>query len=534
MKKGLFLTAAVISLAMTAGAAADTTVTQTGTVADARWISDTNLLRVRDPETGFYRMASSDGTVLTDTLFGSSFDYRSGYVAVRSTEDGVNTMGAVNLDGESLIDFTYGDIKILNENWILGVKLSEADANNYDYESWIGESYYLIDTVDVYHLADGQVTGSQSFTRDNYQDSSVSGDYIKIQNRTDGTVTMYDGSFGVAAENLNTVYDDGDIQTEPYTSFRGNDLYGIQDAEGNVVVEPAYGYIDYIRGGVAKVERDGKKGLIDLSGNVLVPTEYDDIINNYSGPVTGEGNALTAAGYAAVVKDEKVGFTDLEGNVTLEPKYSKDLLEVNGASALLKDLEGNIHILAADGKDTVLDGTHSDVDSLNYTNGLIYRFTGEDDRYGVIDWHGEEVLPAEYTSISVSGDGLLILADVNYDESAVFSVSYDTGSGAAPAEEAAADGAESVAEASEEVSEPDMSAVSALISSARTLLDADYESNRGAIASLIENAAAQLGGNRPEVKALLDSVKTLMDSEDGAAEPIGALLDEIAAKLEQQ
>ena len=100
--------------------------------------------------------------------------------------------------------------------------------------------------------------------------------------------------------------------------------------------------------------------------------------------------------------------------------------------------------------------------------------------------------------------------------------------------EAAADGAESVAEASEEVSEPDMSAVSALISSARTLLDADYESNRGAIASLIENAAAQLGGNRPEVKALLDSVKTLMDSEDGAAEPIGALLDEIAAKLGQQ
>ena len=554
MKRRLVFAAAAVSLMLTVCVTADTTVTQGGTVSDADWISGTNLLRIRGEDYDYY-VADETGAPLSDELNGTSYSYSNGYVTYRNGQEGINTTGAFNTDGEKVIDCVYGDIKVGNPNWMLGFVLKEADANQYDYESWFSDDYYLIDTIDVYHLTDGQVTGSKSFARDNFLDYAVSGDYIKIEDRADNAVTMYDGDFNVAAEDLRSVYDDGDIKTTEYVSFRGDDLYGIMDRDGNVVVEPEYGYIGRIEGGYAEVSKGEKEGLVDLSGNVIVPAEYDDVKINYCGPENSEGRSFIAGGYVAVEKEEKIGFVDLSGNVTMEPKYSEDILEVNGASALLKDLEGKVHILAADGTDTVLDDEKSNIYALNYGSGFLYRFEDPEGNYGVIDWHGKEVLPAQYRGVSLSGDGTLLLADAEYPDSVIFAVSYDEGAAeaaetedageeAAVEEEASEEGEAAVDEeaaaeeeapaeegGAEEAPAEDLGALKALISSVKTLSEADLENNADSIKTLLENAVSMPGADKDEIKTILDNVKSLIESGEGGPDTVGAMLDGLLSLL---
>ena len=53
---------------------------------------------------------------------------------------------------------------------------------------------------------------------------------------------------------------------------------------------------------------------------------------------------------------------------------------------------------------------------------MFYRVNTEDYDYGMIDWHGNVVLPAQYTSIDASGDGLYVLADVDYETQELYEV----------------------------------------------------------------------------------------------------------------
>ena len=62
----------------------------------------------------------------------------------------------------------------------------------------------------------------------------------------------------------------------------------------------------------------------------------------------------------------------------------------------------------------------------------------EDYDYGMIDWHGNVVLPAQYTSIEASGDGLYVLADVDYETQELYEVTLPATSGAAPADDSTA------------------------------------------------------------------------------------------------
>ena len=229
------------------------------------------------------------------------------------------------------------------------------------------------------------------------------GHSLNVENRASGEVTTYDLSFN-ALGTVNSLYDDSLAQMDVTTFYeRGT---GLMDGEGNVIADPVYDSIGSFYGGYAYVSLDDKYGLIDEAGNIALAIEYDDVDTSYYLPLSGsgEGSGYNAFGYFAVELDGKLGYVDEQGNVTCEPKYSVDVLDNNGASATYTDLEGKFHILAADGVETVVEG-YEDVYPLNYLGGMFYRVTNEDYDYGVIDWHGNVVLPAQYNSINASGDG---------------------------------------------------------------------------------------------------------------------------------
>ncbi len=210
------------------------------------------------------------------------------------------------------------------------------------------------------------------------------------------------------------------------SSFCEDGLYGLQDADGGRILEPKYDMIFPFYGGCAKVAEEDFYGLIDEQGDVILEAVYDDILPGCCMPADemGESIGYNAFGYFAVEIDGKIGFVTEDGTVTCEIKYDEEDTEVNGASALLSDAEGNEAILSADGVLTPLEG-YQYVSCLLYSSGALYKVQNEDGYYGVLDWHGGEVLPCEYERVSLSADGGYLQVRTDQMETLLFEVSYD-------------------------------------------------------------------------------------------------------------
>lgn len=534
-------------------------------VNSASFIYRSNLIDVS--ASGGSYMATIDGTPVTDALYGS-FEYQYGYISAAKVDvNNINQDGLFDTAGNIILPFVYGDIEVTsNGEWALAFVLKESTADNYDYKTYDDE-YFLIDYVDIYHLPD---MAKLTLARENYHNYGVVGNVLNIQDRATGVVTSYDASF-TALGTVDSTYSSTYVTYE-YAKFRENGQYGYTDAAGNVIMAPAYGYLD-LRESYASdyvsIAADSMYGLVRRStGELLIPAEYDRILNNYYCPseqmFTGEYNA---AGYFAVVAGGKVGYLKEDGTVSAAPKYPYDMATMYGASYSVVDLEGNTILVAADGVETVVGGYQS-MYALDFANGVYFKVLSEDYDYGVIDWHGNEVLPCKYSSISISGDGRYVLACEDYSTVTLFELSYPNDgaaaaeTAAAPAEAGAADdgigsslgnllsgnsGTETTEEtpadeapavdeapAAEEApaadGAADYSEAAGYLTSAVALLNADPAANGASAAALVETAAALLSG-RDDVTSLLTSAVTLLGIDPAANGASAAALIESALAL---
>ena len=566
----LAATAALFTGLMTSTALADATLVSTLTdVRDVNGASEFVMQYVRRTDSSYmsYAITALDGTQLSDPIYNGSGYYEDGVTTLSLAADGRNLTGAVNEHGEVIIPFEYGDIKVRNPNWALAFVLEPATADNYDYTSTSKETpYLLVANVDIYHIADGQAALMASIPRANFVDYYTYGDCINIQDRSNDVVTAYDGQWNVIGTELRSVYDDS-LATYPLSTFRGNGQYGLMDADGNVVMEPAFQTIYSFYGDYAVVSDGAHEGLIDSQGNVVVPVEYDKVKSSYNRPTTSESSAVMC-GYAAVIKDGKVGFVDVTtGQLSCQPKYAEAAVEIYGCSAIVSDATGTQILVAADGVETVLEG-YTKIRDLSYGSGYYYRATDADDNSWLIDWHGQVVIPQAYGSISLTGDGVHDVCET-YDRDSttdIYELTYpgvaiDPLTGAAgqaqavveapaqdepaveqPAEpepaaepdqggqrssggsffsslssgeadQAATPDAEPASQVADapETPEPaaagaDLSQVATLIDSALTLLDADADANAAAATELVKSALTMLGDANPAVATLLQSV----------------------------
>ena len=528
-----------------------------GMIQNARWIYDTSLLQI-DGEAGQY-MADLDGTALTGALYGG-FTGDNGYVMAYELKEECNRYGLFSQKGTVLMPFQYGTIELENEHWAVGAVLKEASSDNYDFEDSYNDCYYLIDTVDLYYLEEETSSLVATLNRDQIADFCGMGSYINIQDRTSGIISCYDSSFCQVASGLKDIYSEPDgIITDPYQTFSENGQQGLADADGNVLISPSYRYMDLPVGDHLVVSTGEKEGLMDLSGNLLIPAEYDSIVASYTLPIRGYSNSsrgYVANGYVVVEQDGKTGYCDINGNVTCEPVISSEVLETNGASSVYDDMEGKQHILAADGKDTVVEGYDS-VACLYFGSGMLYETSDENYNSGLIDWHGNVLLPVEYWDVDISADGQYLLLNLDGDNCVLYKITYTgpTYSGVSNAvqetslteetEENAVQ-PESMTEAAEmtqpesgaEMTEAvqtegssDTAAAEQLLETACSLLVSDPETNRQTAAILIGQAAEQIRSSYPDAAVLLDSAVTLINSgvsDDGSVNVlIGKALEQL-------
>ena len=552
------LLALALCAALLPGALADWTLTEMSEVTSSpQWVSGSNFLRLRQND-GYY-IYDVNGNELTKSPY-NSVDYEFGYFAVSAVDGGLNSFGVLDEAGNLLIPHQYADIKFLDSNWVLGVKLVKATADNYDYTSWSSsDAYYLIETVDIYNMTTGACVAS--LPRANYKDSAVVENVLQIEDRATGTITAYDSNFnalGTSKYMYSTDYGQPELKT-----FRENGQSGLMDAAGNVVLAPSFVTIYDFYGDYATVSTGDKEGLIDRKGNLVVPVEYDDVKRSYYGAYNKkyDGAGYNAAGYFAVIKDGKLGWVNAAGEVTCEPKYSEKIMDLYGASAIYTDMENNMHILAADGTDTVV-GSYESIYCLEYSDGKLFKVTDENYNYGVIDWHGEVVVPCEYYGVELSGDGQYLLVDVDYSTSKLYAISDGTpvAQAEAPATEtqtaqggvsaaagrasagvqaalsalqgdaSAAQETEAVTEAPAEQTSGANAAVVTLIDSATAMLDADAAANKAAVSGLLTSATTLLGEG--SASTMISSALTLLEVDAAAnAASIKTILETVKTML---
>ena len=533
MKRFSLLLAALLCLCVASNAFAQTGATLLReNLTDTEWISGTNRLSVQgDPIDGYraYAMTTLEGEALTEAIY-ANFSGKSGFVVATSLQAGdlMNADGLLDLDGNVLIPCEYGDIDVLSGEWAVGVKLLLATADNYDYTSWFSDNKYLIDSVDVYHLPEG--TKLATLARSEYSDARAVNHCINIEDRTTGEVTTYDASFNALGTVKYTFSED--YAPADYETFYENRHYGIRDAQGNVVLEPTYATIYSAYQGAMRVSADDdKRGLITEQGDVIVAPEYDDVLSTYYLPdVAGQTSGYIAAGYVAVEVDGKLGYVDLSGALTCEPKYIAANMDVRGASATVADpLTGNLIMVAADGAENTVEG-YSRVYPLSYGSGVFYQVNDDSYNYGMIDWHGDVIIPVQYKGVELSGDGQYALVEIDYHTAELYALTYPE-TAAAPAVATAQADTQSDAPAAQETAPTGDSAVLTLLESASALLTADASANANAAINLLNSAVTLLGSDSPAA-GLLSSAITLLGSDASAnAASVATLLESAAALL---
>ncbi|MBR3163128.1 MAG: WG repeat-containing protein [Clostridia bacterium] len=212
---------------------------------------------------------------------------------------------------------------------------------------------------------------------------------------------------------------------------------------------------------VLKVEKDGKYGLIDLTGKQVLPCEYENITvvagiknsikvqkDGKYGLVTTEGTTVLETiykdilgieddyknGYIVIGTDGKYGVVDYLGKQLLEAKYEK-VEPIYGKESYVITEAGKQKLINAAGE-TLVEGEYDSIKQiLGYTTqGIIFK---KDNKFGVMNTKKETLINNEYDDLKEAKDQIFIAkkgekygiinlqneakVDFNYK-----SISYDT------------------------------------------------------------------------------------------------------------
>lgn len=200
-----------------------------------------------------------------------------------------------------------------------------------------------------------------------------------------------------------------------------NNSIGLATIDGDILIEPCFGQVEPLENGYAKVNvGHANWGIVDISGRLVVPTKYDFITINEDGTFS----VFNGIRYGRLNKDGKLIIKDTDGNYILSDfrfdwQYDFDS---NGFSCISCYKEQNEHIIEEHGKinsqgQFVVSSKAEDLELFHIIpDGFDWAyycseetFIGvKNDKKGVFNYDGTEIISAEYDSI-VSENGVYIV-----------------------------------------------------------------------------------------------------------------------------
>lgn len=177
-----------------------------------------------------------------------------------------------------------------------------------------------------------------------------------------------------------------------------NGLYGLIDLSGKELLQCEYDKIEALEGvqNTFKITKDGKVGIADNKGNVLITPLYAEITSL---------DKDKSQGFIVKSSDGKYGIVDTANKQVLETKY--DTVE--------KIYRNDYYVVTENGKqevvkkagDKVLSGNYDKIEAIlqNPENGIIYK---QKEKYGIMNLSGDVVRKPEYEKLKEGASGSII------------------------------------------------------------------------------------------------------------------------------
>lgn len=127
--------------------------------------------------------------------------------------------------------------------------------------------------------------------------------------------------------------DSSEEEKLPYEIFEENELWGLKDKDGNVLLSPQFDeFYSFGPEDLAVVSKNGKYGYVDTTGRIVVPLTWDDAFD------------FEYSGFAVVVSEEKRGLINTKGDQVTPLIYDdlNTLNEGNYFNAKINGLWGTI------------------------------------------------------------------------------------------------------------------------------------------------------------------------------------------------
>ena len=224
-----------------------------------------------------------------------------------------------------------------------------------------------------------------------------------------------------------------------------NGKYGLIDFSGNQILSCEYDRIEALTGveNSLIIEKEGKVGLSDNKSIIITP-EYKQIIgiqNDYKN------------GYIVENDEDKYGIIDFNRTTILETKYDEIkaiysngmyvvkeegkyiIIDKTGQKIIdaffedVKEISNNYIVIAENNKYGVVDKENNKIINTTYEDIQImnseYFIAKKDGKYGILNKNQETVLNFEYTSISYISSGDFIVAENGEVESKVFNSNFE-------------------------------------------------------------------------------------------------------------
>ena len=213
------------------------------------------------------------------------------------------------------------------------------------------------------------------------------------------------------------------LENPGFIKASNDDLFGVIDVNGNVIVPLEYDYVGRMSEDIIIVRKDGMYGFYDKQGILVAPIEYKEIREFVGGMarfrgVKKFGFINTKGEYVVdpfsdetenfkedaclVTINNKVGLVNLKGDWIAAPMYE------DGGS-----FSGGYAYLAQAGKYGYVDKSGEFVIPMKYSGASDFHplyglaCVSENGLWGVIDVRGNYVVPAQFDEVSVTADGYI-------------------------------------------------------------------------------------------------------------------------------
>lgn len=286
-------------------------------------------------------------TITSDNYYNEKTKNKTtGFIVSQKTENGYR-YGYMNHRGKMILKPEYTELErvtgISNEKELYFIAFKEGQAGllkskklilNYEYQDI---QYSSLNDVFVVQRNSKQGVVSkkgETIVNTEYDNITFGGMYI---NAKKGENTYLFDLKGISIDNKEIISKTATQNSNYFITVDQDDIYKVVDGEEKVVIDNDYSYIEYLPGDYFIVAKDGKNGVIDVSGKSVIDLAYTSIfrlndtdilqaekietktIDLYSSnmhKIASQENATITTGnnYILLASDKDFAYYDFSGN----------------------------------------------------------------------------------------------------------------------------------------------------------------------------------------------------------------------------